>query len=405
MRVLVVHDRYDDTLPNGENAIVRWEADALVAHGVDVQRVETPRDVLDRPLWKRGIASLGGVYAIGWRRAVRREIDAFHPDLVHVHNLWPHATPSVYDACRETARPVVQTLHNYRMTCIGDFLSRDGRPCELCVGRKVGWPGVVHRCVGGSAASSVIKMTAMGVHNVLGTWLRRVDTFIAMTEAMRATYARAGLPADRIRVKPSFAPDRGASERERTYFCFAGRLSREKGIEDLLDAWSAPDLPELRIAGAGPLAGRVRQAAARHPAIRYVGMLSPDGVSELMGGAIATVIPSAWDEPSPVVMVQSFCAATPVIASDHGHRSESVDHRVTGLVYPTGDREGLRREIEWAATHRQACRALGAAARRLYEDRYTIEANGARLIEIYADTLNRAGAAFTVPACQSPRSA
>lgn len=404
MRVLVIHDRYDEALPNGENAVVRWEVEALSAHGVDVRLVETPRDVLGRPRWTRGIASLGGVYAVGWRRLVRGEIDAFRPDLVHVHNLWPHATPSVYDACRDTARPVVQTLHNYRIACIADFLSRDGERCELCLGRRVGWPGLAHRCVGGSAAASAVKMTAVGVHNLLRTWERSVHTFIAMTEAMRATLARAGLPAERIRVKPSCAPDRGASGRERSYFCFAGRLSREKGVEALLDAWSTPGMPELRIAGAGPLADRVREASSRHPGIRYLGMLTPEGVSELMGGAIATLVPSAWDEPSPVVMMQSFCAGTPVIASDHGHRRESVDDRVTGLVYPAGDRDALRRAIAWASTNPDACRALGAEARRRYEDRYSIDASRARLMDIYAETL-ATGAGVKAPASRSPRSA
>jgi glycosyltransferase involved in cell wall biosynthesis len=275
MRVLVVHDRYDDALPNGENEIVRWEVDALAGHGVDVRLVETPRAALQLPRWRRGIASLGGVYSIGWRNDVRREIDRFRPDLVHVHNLWPHMTPSVYDACRDAARPVVQTLHNYRMTCIADFLSREGSRCELCLGRKVAWPGLLHRCVEGSATSSAVKMSAIGVHNVLRTWTRRIDTFIATTEAMRTTFVRAGLPEDRIRIKPSFAPDRGASDCERRYFCFAGRLSREKGIGELLDAWSAPGMPELRIAGAGPLEGAVQEAAARLPNLRYVGICLP----------------------------------------------------------------------------------------------------------------------------------
>lgn len=387
MRVLVVHDRYDDALPNGENAMVRWEVEALSAHGVDVRLLETPRAVLDEPRWKRGIASLGGVYAIGWRQRVRSAIDAFGPDLVHVHNLWPHATPSVYDACRDTARPVVQTLHNYRMTCIADFLSREGRPCELCLGRTFGWPGVVHRCVGGSTALSTVKMVATGVHNLIRTPVRRVDRFITMTDAMRATYVRAGLPADRISIKPSCAPDRGASERERRYFCFAGRLSPEKGVDGLLEMWSAPGMPDLRIAGAGPLVEAVREAAERHPAIKYVGMLPSDGVSALMGEAIATLIPSAWDEPSPVVMMQSYCAGTPVIASDRGQRSESVGHRQTGLVFPVGDWHALRREVDWAATHPDACRTLGVAARRRYEERYSIEASHARLMEIYGETL------------------
>lgn len=391
MKVLVVHDRYDDALPNGENAMVRWEVESLVAHGVGVELVETSAADLGEPRWKRGIEHLGGVYSIGWRRDVRRRIDATRPDLVHVHNLWPHATPSVYDACRDTSTPVVQTLHNYRLLCIADFLSRDGRPCERCIGHDVGWPGVVHRCVGGSAALSLVKMTAIGVHNLLGTWQRRVSMFIAPSESMRATFVRAGLPADRIRVKPSCAPDRGASDRPRHYFCFAGRLSPEKGVAALLDLWSTPGQPELRIAGAGPMAAAVQDLARRNPAVTFMGMLSADGVSDLMGGAIATLIPSAWDEPSPVVMMQSFCAGTPVIASDHSRRDETVGHRRTGLVYAAGDPGGLAREVEWAAAHAPACRAMGLEARRHYERHHSIDAAGARLLAIYAETLAARG--------------
>lgn len=393
MRLLVVHDRYDDALPNGENAMVRWEVESLARHGVDVDLLETSAGTLREPRWKRGLEHLGGVYSIPWRRDVRLAIDARRPDLVHVHNLWPHATPSVYDACRDAGTPVVQSLHNYRMLCIADFLSRDGKACSLCLGRNVAWPGVLHRCVGGSAALSLVKMTAIGVHNLLGTWRRRVDTFIAPGEAMRSTFVRAGLPADRIRIKPSCAPDRGASDRPRGYFCFAGRLSREKGVDALLDAWSRPGLPELRIAGAGPLAPAVVEAARRDPAVRYLGMLSEDGVSQLMGGAIATLIPSAWDEPSPVVMMQSFCAATPVIASDHGRRADSVEHRRTGLVYAADDPAGLRREVEWAASNAAACRAMGDEARRCYERHHTVEASLARLLAIYAETIAGRGSA------------
>jgi glycosyltransferase involved in cell wall biosynthesis len=247
MRVLVVHDRYDDALPNGENAVVRWEVDALSAHGIDVRLVETPRDVLSEPRWKRGLASLGGIYAPGWRRDVRAR-DRRVPSRSRPRAQPVAARDAVGLRCLSRHRAaVVQTLHNYRIACIADFLSRDGQRCERCLGRRVGWPGLKHRCVEGSASASAIKMTAIGVHNLLHTWERRVDTFIATTEAMRATFARAGLPADRIRVKPSCAPDRGASDRERRYFCFAGRLSREKGIEALLDGWSTPACPSCAL--------------------------------------------------------------------------------------------------------------------------------------------------------------
>src|SRR6185369_12369518 len=101
VRVLVVHDRYDDAIPNGENAMVDWETATLQAHGVTVTLIETPRSTLADPLWQRGLRHLGGVYSVPSRNHVRQAIEAFQPDIAHVHNLWPHMTASIYYACRD----------------------------------------------------------------------------------------------------------------------------------------------------------------------------------------------------------------------------------------------------------------------------------------------------------------
>jgi len=389
VRVLVVHDRYDDAIPNGENAMVQWETAALAAHGVPVSVVETPASTLGEPLARRGLRHLGGVYSASSRRRVRQAIDDFRPDIAHVHNLWPHLTASIYFACRDARVPIVQTLHNYRMLCIADFLCRDGRPCMRCIDKTFAWPGVLHRCVGNSIGMSVVKMTAVGIHNALGTSARMVDSFIAPSESMRARFIHAGIPGDKLHVKPSCCPDFGMSDRPREHFCFAGRLSGEKGVDLLLRLWASRNAPELVIAGAGPLAGDVQRAAAANPAIRYAGMLSREGVSALMGSAIATLVPSIWEEPSPVVTMQSFSVGTPVIASASGGGAQTVAHEQTGLVFPTGDLDALGQCVDRALAHPDQCRRMGKAARREYDERYSVERSHARLMQIYAGTLDR----------------
>ncbi len=368
--------------------MVEWEAASLEQAGNPIRVLKTSQQTYSEPTWRRGLVHLGGIYSQSNRSRVAAEIAEFRPDLVHVHNLFPHFTPAVYGPCREAKLPIVQTLHNYRMLCSADFLHRDNQPCEICLKKAVAWPSVIHGCHQGSSLFSFIKMNAAAAQKLVATTLGWVNVFIATSEHMREKFIAGGFPADKIAVKPSAAPDPRLPERPRSYFCYAGRLSPEKGISILLSAWKRPNMPELRIAGAGPMEEAVRAAAAENPAIRYVGLVDKAEVSKLMAGAIATLVPSTWDEPSPVVMMQSLSVGTPVITSDLGLRAEVIGHDRCGLVFPTGSVDGLEQQVRFAQASPDACAQMGAEARRRYEENYSMEAGGALLLKIYERALS-----------------
>ncbi len=383
MRVLLLHDRYHEPLPSGELHVVEREGAILEAMGVATQLVEWPPARPGASLLGKGMVLIGAGYSRRSRRKVRGLLASFAPDIVHIHNFWPQLTPSVYYECRRSGAPVVQTLHNYRILCAADALLRNGQPCELCIGRAFPWPALRHRCAGGSLSRTAVKASAFAAHHLLDTWNRAVDLFIAPSASVRARFVRAGIEARRIVVNPQTAPDRGAGKSERAYFLYAGRLAPEKGIHTLLEAWEElGDLP-LRIAGHGVLEPQVRAAAERLPGVRYLGSLSPADVARQMQGAIALLLPSLWEEPAPLVIPESFSAATPVIAADTGTRAESVLHRETGLVFAAGDRGALVRQVRWAAAHRDECRRMGIAARARYEATHLPSVAGARLLSIY----------------------
>jgi hypothetical protein len=96
-----------------------------------------------------GLAA-SAIWSRSAERRVRAAIVADRPDVVHVHNTFPAASPSIYSAANAMGVPVVQTLHNYRFVCPAATAFRDGRPCTDCVGRSIPWPAVVHACVRGS---------------------------------------------------------------------------------------------------------------------------------------------------------------------------------------------------------------------------------------------------------------
>lgn len=390
MRVLIAFDRYSEPIHGGELNVIRREHALLTARGVDVHLLEWPRSPTDAPMLRKIAVQLESGYARSAYRRMRSAIAAIAPDVVHIHSFWPQATPAVHYACRSAGVPVVQTLHSYRILCAADILLRDGRMCELCVDSRFPWPAIRHRCVRGSAIRSAIQAASLGVHRLLGTWNRNVDIFLAPAESMRLHFIRAGIDAARIIVRPQSAPDPGVGPEERRDFLFAGRLSPEKGVPMLLDLWETGVPAKLRVAGGGALESRVRDAAARCSNVRYLGTLSPSETGEVMRHAVATIVPSLWEEPFPLVIAESYAAGTPVIAADVGSRSETVLHGETGLVFSAGDRQGLAAAVRWFIDHPQEAPSLGRAARRRYETLYSEAASGDQLLEIYRQARDRA---------------
>jgi glycosyltransferase involved in cell wall biosynthesis len=303
--------------------------------------------------------------------------------VAHFHNTFPLISPSAYAACQDNGVPVVQTLHNYRLICANALLLREGRPCEACVGTSL-LPALRYRCYRGSlpATGAVVWMLARNRRR--GTYRRLVDRYIALTHFAAGRLIAGGLPAERMTVKPNFldAPPIGAETRE-NFAVYVGRLSAEKGVRTLLEAWRhVPSLP-LKIAGEGPLRAEVTDAAARHGlAVEVLGQRPRDEVLSLVRRAALQIVPSEWYEGFPMVILEAYASATPVVAARIGSLAEIVAHERTGLLFSPGDAADLAVKVQ-ALANSPARQDYGRAARAVFEQKYTPERNLAQLMDIY----------------------
>ena len=380
MKVMVVHARYRQR--GGEDAAVDAEMALLAGDGHHVIPV-----LFDNREFAK-VSSIGAATGTIWNsgaaQTVRDAIRENRPDVVHVHNTFPAASPAVFKAVG--ALPLVHTIHNYRWICPAATLLRDGVPCRACVGR-LPWRGVWHACYGGGRAASAVVATALSLHRAMGT-LNHVDRFIALTDFARKTLVEGGLAAERIVIKPNFtargqSPNTGGRE---SYVLFVGRLSEEKGIAVLAEAWRRhADLPPLEVVGDGPM----RQLLEGVPNVRLLGVASPDAVRRRMELARLLVVPSIWYEGLPLVVVEAYAAGLPIIGSDLGGLTELIHDGETGWLVPPGEPDALasaiRRGIDplvWSAMSR--------AAHARYLAQYTPEANLAMLLEIYAEAAKAA---------------
>lgn len=381
-RVVQVHTHYRQA--GGEDQVVAAERLLLENAGIEVEQVLFDNADLHESESVSGDLRLAT--SAVWSRSAKRRVAAAlldrRPQVMHVHNTFAAASPSVYAAASAHGVPVVQTLHNYRLVCPAATAFRDGHPCTDCVGRRLPWPAVVHSCVRGSRGQSAVAATTLGVHRALGTFRHGIEVYIAGTSFQRQLMVDGGLPAERIRVVPNFLePDPGAGRGPRKGVLYVGRLAEEKGIATLLRA--AELIPgSVTVIGDGPLAPLVREAASSGH-VKYLGPLWSEEMRDQLRSAAALTVPSIWFEGFPMIVVEAYAAGTPVIASRIGSLATIVEDGVTGLLAEPGDVDQLGERFAWAIDHLDELAGLGVVARRRYELLYRGARHLGALLDAY----------------------
>jgi glycosyltransferase involved in cell wall biosynthesis len=383
MRVLLVHNYYQQ--PGGEDEIFRAEARLLRAAGHDVlEHTRTNDDIqLQGPVSRLRVA-VGTIWAGGEADQIAATIGRFNPDVVHFHNTFPLISPAGYHACHRMGVAVVQTLHNYRLSCPAATHLRDGRVCTECSDKSL-VRSVGHACYRGSRSATATVAAMLAIHRGLNTWTNRVDAYIVMNEFARERFLASGLPGDRLFIKPNFVePDPGPRSAPGDGALFVGRLSAEKGVATLVRAWHLlSEPPTLTILGGGPEHTALQTQAAGRSGIHFRGHQSRVEVTQAMKAAQFLVFPSVWFEGLPMTILEAFACGVPVIASRLGTMADLIMDRRTGLHFTAGDARDLADKVEWAATHPEAMATLGRQARADFEARYTAGRNLDSILDIY----------------------
>lgn len=386
MKVLLAHNFY--TLQGGEDAVFSSEKVLLQRHGHEV--IEYVRH--NSEIGEYGVSQYAGLAARtlwNWSSyaEIKELIQKHRPDIAHFHNTFPLISPAAYDACADFGVPVVQTLHNARLFCPQGGLYYRGRRCEACLGKTLPWAGILRACYRESHIQSGLVGIMNAAHWRRGTWTDKVDRYIVFTSYFRDKFIQAGLPANKITVKPHGIDDPGLGSARGSYALYAGRLTGAKGVKTLLQAWEQTRGIPLKICGTGELEHDVKRIAAESGGkVELLAQLPRKNVLELMKDAAFLVWPS-WGETFGLVALEAFACGKPVIASRVRPMSDLVENNRTGIDFEVGDTDDLAKKLAWAWEHPEEMRRMGAEARKKYESCYSIEANYQALLKIYAEVI------------------
>lgn len=305
----------------------------------------------DRPKHRRAVDAVLSVYSPTAGRRIRALAERTRPDIAHFHIVYHQLTMAVVRAVSQLGIPCVFTSHDYKIACPAYIAFRDDEPCEVCSAGRVRHV-VKHRCLKQSLPASLLAAAEAKVNHAAGLY-DEIDVHVAPSSFAGGIVHRTGVAADRIHVIPNFLPDHEVGRPVTTLapeprFLYAGRLESEKGVLDVLDAFSGdvPALGTLVIAAAGgSLEGTVREAAERNPAIEFLGRLTRDEVRDELTRSRALLMPSRWNENNPMSLLEARAVGVPVIATTRGGLPDMVTDGIDGLLVPPASVPELRAAV------------------------------------------------------------
>ena len=385
MRISILHNQYFNN-NGGEDTVVSTESALLKKHGF---KVKTHQVKNLGSLTLKEKASF-----LNLKKDDPKIVDYVtkifaqdKPDIVHVHNFFFNLGPTLHKAFHALGVPVVQTLHNYRLACVNSQLLREQKTCLECVRPGGSYKGVTNRCYRDSFQASLAVKLFQNSTIQDPSWINSVKYFICLTEFSRQIFLKTGIPAEKLVVKgntinPSVSDYESCNKS--SDFVYIGRLSPEKGILQLLEAWEKINNASLSIIGTGPLEEKIRSIAP--PNVNVIGKLDHSEIYSHLYNAKACVIPSLWFEGFPMVALESLSCATPVITSKNETFKEILGDMHDNFNFEPNNPSTIVSCINaYLKTNLSLQRAR---AKQLFEEKYSPELNFKRLIEIYEMALN-----------------
>ena len=394
MRVLIVHNFYGSANPSGENFAVLAESKLLKEQGHEVVEFFVSSDDLSKnPV----IASLHGGLSTPWNpfsaQRLKRLINATDPDLIHVHNTFPVISPSIFSGINRS-KPIILTLHNYRLVCPAAIPMRSGKVCTLCIDKKSVIPSLKHGCYRNSRIATTPLAMNVSLHRKLDTWNKHISSFIVATSFQKNTIADAGIDKQRVHVKPYFLDNSSKplnwNDRQEQ-IVYAGRLTEEKGVDLLIKAWElwGEKAPHLVIIGSGELETTLQaEVVKKNLNIRFLGNCSHEETQMEIGKSKLIIVPSRWYEVFGIVLIEAFSTATPALVSSLGSLPAIVENGKYGSVFQNEDANSLLKETQEMWKNQTLLEQIGIKCRGNYLQNYTPEANYSKLVKIYTNAVS-----------------
>jgi len=384
MRILLIHNFY--RWRGGEDEFVERLHGMLQERGHVVQLFSARSGEIEHYAFPQRLKiAAESFYSFSTAQRLRQLVQEFHPDVLHVHNVFPVLSPSVYWIASELHLPLVQSVHNFRFICPNGFAFTHGEVCFRCRASHT-LHAIRLKCSHGSLSQSALYASVIGIHKYLKTFGERTGRLLPVNR-MLAEMLHREFPSARVTLLPNYIETSRYQPRDnfKPSFVYLGRLSEEKGVRTLIQAMRYTDDLSLEVVGSGVLLDELkRDADSIAPGrVTFHGFISGEGRFSLLKSATALIMPSQSHDSWPMAVLESLALGVPVIASRQGGLPDLVRDGETGLLFEAGHAEQLALAMQKLAESPDLAKQMGLAARHSAETEFDVDVYYQKLIGIY----------------------
>lgn len=338
-------------------------------------------------------------YSFEARKKIRKIIEKLNIDVAYSLNFFRWISPSIIMELHRFGIPIIVRISDYSYICPEAHLLRDGKICELCTKGNFSY-SVRHKCVQNSFLLSFINFLSISLNKQLKV-IDKIDAFVCPSAFTMKKMVKAGFNKQKLfhiptfidskKVVPQFEPG--------NYILYFGRISQEKGISVLLNAFEKLKRKKNKVSVPIYIVGQFYGKETKQLKNRvysddnkYVKILAEcekDDLYQIIRNSAFTIVPSICYDNMPNVILESFANGKPVIGSRIGSIPELVKHGETGLLFEPGDSDDLAEKMQWMIDHQEKCSRMGENARKLIEKEYNPELHYKRIMEVFRTLLRK----------------
>ena len=348
----------------------------------------------DRP--GRGFGAVKQVLRAFWSREAKKNmaamIKSFQPDVVHVHNIYTHFSPSILAACKEAGVPVVMTVHDHAIVCANHAAWNAAEVRPLTPREMTPFAVAKTRFIKGSYLATLVLALIHEWHLKTGAYSKRIDRFLAISHYMKDTMVARGFDAEQIQVAYNFvAPKCTPREKQTSGVFFLGRLFDFKGVQTVVEAMKELTHVHLRIAGSGEYEDTLKEQAQGMENVEFLGFLEKEAIGKEFARARVAVFPSLLNEPFGLSAVEAMMCGVPVVVSNRGGLQESVEDGVSGRVFQAGDADDLAKKLQEFLSSGPYAQSMGEAGQKRAQEISDPQKHLSMVMETYEEIIENHG--------------
>lgn len=325
------------------------------------------------------------IYSFEAKNKIGKLLDVFRPDIVHIHGIYYHISPSILLEIKKRKIPVVYTLHDYHLLTPNITFFHDGKICEITKKNNF-YKAVLHKCVKDSYFASFLAATTLQIHRAFNIYKKNVDYFIAPSLFMKNKTIEYGFDPEQILHLPNFVEcSKKKTKSKGDYVLFFGKISEQKGLSLFIEL--ARKLPNInfKIAGSGSdesfFKNKVKSYGLKN--IFFLGFLPQNKLQRVISGSSFTIAPSLWYENQPYSILESFTFEKPVVASRIGGIPELVEDGKNGILFEPGNVKECSEKVTRLWANPKLVKKMGIYARQKVKRDFNPEEHYNKLLEIY----------------------